>query len=285
MGFSVLKGMHRRALGITPDDQVAARSGFVAGGDDRPSIPFPAPDTVALFDDFLGDVIADQWAFVHGDTGTGDTVGTGITSATNGVYRLQSQVTPKNVSTENLALTGGVIKQWKGNQGKGGRPGYLHMAARVKLESVSTTAKRQHVFIGFGDSGGAEFPLYDTGGGIISNASNLLGFAFSPDGSTLTAGKWSIVGTKDNADQSDSSGVTPTANTYDELEITLTQSPDDSGGVAHFSINGVSVGQIVEPVSMTTALTPWLGFWPQDTGARFMDIDYVAIAGARDTGM
>src|SRR3990167_11077904 len=50
---TMLKALHRRAVGLTPDDQVIAPSGLVAGGDGRPVIVFPAPDTVAVFDDFL----------------------------------------------------------------------------------------------------------------------------------------------------------------------------------------------------------------------------------------
>ena len=56
MSLSVLKGIHRRALGLSRFGQTMARDGFIAGGEDRPAVGLPGPDTVALFDDVLGDL-------------------------------------------------------------------------------------------------------------------------------------------------------------------------------------------------------------------------------------
>ena len=283
MSLSILKGLHRRALGISRFDQIIGRSGFVAGGEDRPAVGLPGPDTVYLFDDFLGDLLDASWAYVTGDTGA---VSTGaLSTGSGGIFRLQSEAIPLNVPGENFALTQGLFKNWKGNMGPGGKENYLRMVARVKAESYGTTAKRQHIFVGFGDSGGAEFPAYDTGGGIISAASDLVGFAYSPAGSTLTAGKWSLVATATDVDQSASSGVTPTNNVYDELEIEITSGPSNAGGIANFYINGKSVGRITSPVAMTVAMTPWIGHWIQDTGARYLDVDYVSLSASRDTGL
>ena len=66
MSISMLKGIHRRMLGISKDDQVIAPYGFAAGGDGKPAVVFPGPDTVAVFDDFNT-----RQLFGINDTGTG----------------------------------------------------------------------------------------------------------------------------------------------------------------------------------------------------------------------
>jgi len=280
MSMSILKGIHRRMLGIGFRDEVIARSGFVAGGEDRPAIVLPGnPDTVALFDDFLGDLIADEWAFVKGDTGT---VSTGaLTSASGGVFRMQHEPVPLNVSGENLALTQGLFKNWKVDSG-GPKNARLRMSARVKIESVSRTVKRQHVFVGFTDTGGAEFPAFDTGAGVVSNATDLVGFLFSPGGDT----GWSLVACRADTDQLAVAGSNygPSANTYTTLEVEVRSGISDTGGRAHFWVDGKKVGSIDSPLTSSVALSPYIGFWVQDTGPRFLDVDYVALSQPRDTG-
>lgn len=287
MSMNMLKGIHRRMLGISRDDQVVARSGFVAGGEDRPAIVLPGcPDHVAQFDDFLGDLIADEWAIAEADTG----YTTAISTGTNGVFRIQGSETQLVApDTASAALTGGLVKNWKANQG-GPKAGRLRLSARIKLETVTRTAEggRTHAFIGFSDSGGAELPAYDTGAGIITAAADAVGFMFSPGGDT----GWTLVAAKstagDSGDQSVVAGASygPSANTYTTLEVEVRSGNSDTGGAAHFWIDGIKRGVINSPVGSAIALTPWVGMFVQDTGAaQFMDIDYIAISAPRDTGL
>lgn len=278
--------IHGKRAFLTPDDQMAARNGFVAGGDDKPSIVFPSPDTVAIFDDFLGDIVGDEWAHVLGDTGI---AAGAIVTGTNGVFRMTGSETQGVAATAAQALTQGLMKQWKVDSGgpKGGR---LRMAARIKVGTVSRTAEggRPHVFVGFSDSGGAEFPAYDTGAGVISNAANLVGFLLAPGGDT----GWSLVSAKSTAGDSGDqlvvpgSSYAPTSNVYQTLEMEISSGISDTGATAHFWINGKRVGNISSPVNSATALTPWIGFWDQDTGSgNTLDVDWVNIAAPRDTGL
>lgn len=284
MVHKILVSKHGKSLGLDRDGKLIAAKGLVSGGQDESGVVMPSNNTVALFDDFLGDLIADEWAVVKGDTGAVSTMV--LTTATNGVLRLSMEPTPLNVSGENLALTGGLFLNWKANQGPAGEYGSLRLSARVKFESVSRTAQRQHVFVGFSDTGGAEMPAYDTGGGVISNAADLVGFLFSPGGDT----GWSLVGVKSTAgDSGDLLTVpnpvaSPSANVYENLEVEVRRGAGQTGGRASFFRNGKLIGAINSPVAPTVALTPWLGFWVQDTGARYMDIDYVHISAPRDTG-
>ena len=283
MSKTMLKGVHRRALGISNDDEVMAPSGFVAGGDGKPSVVLPSHDTVALFDDFLGDLVGDEWAYVEGDTGYNGVIQTG----TGGVYRITGSETNGVAPTDNAALTAGLVKNWKANQG-GPKNGRLRMSARVKFDSVSRVAEggRTYVFVGFSDSGGAEMPVYDTGAGMISNAADLVGFSFSPAGDT----GWSLVSVKSTAGDSGDQLVVPvvsqTANVYTTLELEVRSGNSDTGGRAHFWIDGIKRGSIDSPVNSATALTPWIGMWVQDTGyAATLDVDYVALSAPRDTGL
>lgn len=282
--ISILKGLHRRVLGISKDDQVLGSNGFVAGGGRYGSVVMPgSPNTVAVFDDFLGDLVGDEWSYVEGDTGYSGA----IVAGTNGIFRITGSETQAVAPTAAAALTGGIIKQWKANQGRGQAAGRLRLSWRGKLEVVSRAAEagRTHAFIGFSDSGGAEMPAYDTGAGVISNAADLVGFLFSPGGDT----GWSLVAAKstagDSGDQLVISGKSPSANTYTVLEVEISQGMSDTGSAAVFYVDGVPVGQIKSPVNSATALTPWVGGFIQDTGAAVsIDTDWVNVSAPRDTG-
>lgn len=272
---------------ITPYDNTVSRNAFGTGGEGKPGILVPGShDTVALFDDFLGDLVGDEWAYVTGDTGFPAGV---ITTGTNGVFRMTGSETQGVAPASCQALTQGLFKQWKVDAG-GPKNGRLRLSWRGKLEIVSRTAEagRTHAFIGFGDSGGAEMPAYDTGAGIISNAADLVGFLFSPGGDT----GWSLISAKSTAGDSGDqlvvagSSYGPTANVYTTLEVEVLSGNSDTGGVAHFWIDGKKVGTITSPVGSAIAMTPWIGGFYQDTGAAVsIDSDYVAISSPRDTGL
>jgi hypothetical protein len=289
MSISVLKGIHRRALGLTTRDETISRTGFVSGGDDRPAIVLPGnPDTVALFDDFLGDLIADEWAFVEGDTG----LSAPIANITNGVLRITGSETIATAAPETGgALTQGLNKQWKVDMG-GRKNGRLRMSARIKSGTISTTAEggRTHIFVGFSDSGGMEVPAHDSGAGVISSAADLVGFLYGPT-SASNSGTWQLVAVKstagDSGDQlaTPATATPPVSNVYQTLELEVRNGISDTGSAAHFWIDGKKVGSINSPVGSGIALTPWIGGWVQDTGfALQLDIDYVAISSPRDTG-
>lgn len=288
MSMNWLKGLHRRAYGLNFRDEVMARAGFVSGGEDRPAIVLPGnPDMVAVFDDFLGDLVADEWAFVEGDTGLSGA----IANVSNGVFRLSGSETVATAAPETgAALTQGLFKQWKVDAG-GRKNGRLRMSARVKAGTISTAAEggRHHLFVGFSDSGGMELPAYDTGGGIITAAADAVGFIYSPTGATTD--RWTMVAAKstagDSGDQqaSPSTAVAPVSNVYDWLEIEVRNGISDTGSAAHFWINGKKVGSINSPVGSGIALTPWIGGFVQDTGfALQVDIDAIGVSSPRDTG-
>lgn len=281
--------LHGLRAFLSAQDDLVGKSTIATGGENKPSIILPGShDYSALFDDFLGDLIGDEWTYVEGDTGYSNAIQTG----TNGVTRITGSETNGVSPAECAAITQGLMKQWKADMGPGSMKTdrRLRMSVRLKFDSISRAAEggRTYVYAGFGDSGGAEFPVYDTGAGMISNAADLVGFVFGAGGDT----GWSLVAAKsiagDSGDQLVVAGSSynPVANTYQTLEVEVRSGLSDTGGQAFFWINGKLVGRIASPVASTVALTPWIGTWCQDTGyAQTLDIDYVGLSGRRDTGL
>lgn len=287
MSMNFLKGLFRRDAGLSRDGQVMARQGFVAGGEGKPVIVLPAPDTTAIFDDFLG--VADTgvifpnaryndvWMINYSDTGqllpaTGP-VATSVASATNGVFRLTSSATSTQTPVGGSQSLN-TPPNWKANQGR------LRFGARVKIADLA----KNNVYVGFTDTGGAELAVYDTGGGVITPAGDYVGFlkggGAGATGASLT---WRAVAGKAGTDQIATTGVTPTTNVYDVLELEL---PGVDGGVANFYINGKPVAQFTSAaVTSTVALAG--GVWRANTeaAADAVDIDWINISAARDTGL
>jgi hypothetical protein len=272
MSMEILKGLHRLALGLTRDDQVVGRGGFVAGGSGKPVIVLPAPDTVAVFDDFLGDLVAGEWIAGTSDTGQSASVlATSAVSATNGVYRMTSSATSTQTPAGGAQSLNGP-PNWKANQGR------LRFGARVKIEALAG----ESLFVGLTDTGGTEIAAYDTGGGIQTPAGDYVGFICSGEASS-TEQAWRAVAGKAGTDQSATTGVTPVANVYDVLEVEL---PGVDGGVANFYINGKSVAKFTSAaVTPTVALAGGVWRANTDAAAKYVDVDWINISAARDTGL
>jgi hypothetical protein len=276
MSVNMLKGIHRRVLGISKDDQVMGARGFVSGGDRKPAIVHSAPDTVALFDDFLGDIVADEWNPVEGDTGHTQ----GITAGTNGVYRLTNSATAGTTVAAVNQVTSAL--NWKVNQGKGAHAGRLRMGARIKAANYTFGG----LFVGFTDVVTAEMPVYDTGGALFTQAADCVGFLIGENGDTGWVGVSAKSTAGDSGDQSVALGVTPTANKYTTLEVEINRGRSDTGSVATFYVDGLPRKRIVSPVASTVAMTPTVAVFDVDAaGAPVVDIDYINVSAPRDTGL
>ena len=277
--FTKRHSIHGQEVYDTTDNELVAKGGFVAGGQKSigrqgGNIAFSAPDKVSFFDDFLGDVIADQWNSAEGDTGH-DTVA--VQAVTNGVARMHLSSSAAKTAASYAVLNHGLFPQWKANQGD------LRMAARIKINDEDGA----NVFIGFADTGAAQMPIRDTGddGGVpLAAASNCVGFLYSGgDGSPSTA--WRGVACNADTVATPISGDAPTNNVYDVLEIIF----GDTGGggdgdVAYFRQNGVLKGSISNPIVTTRAMVPVVAaFASEDTG-NVVDVDYINISARRDTG-
>ena len=279
--------LHGNRAFITQRDTLVGRGAIATGGEDKATIILPGGvETVAQFDDFLGDVLADEWNYVEPDTGhTG-----AINAQTNGVFRINLSATATATPAAGALINSGAL-QWKAKQGKGGKNGNLRLSARVKLPKVvahGVDTGIGSVFIGFTDITTFEFPIYDTGNstGPISPAADAVGFLW---GSRADTG-WTAVAVKstagDSGDQQALTGVTPTQNVWQTLEIDIHSGISDTGGSATFYINGVPKARINSPVASATALTPVVAICQLQANANtsLVDIDYLNISAPRDTG-
>lgn len=296
--------LHGRKAFLTRKDKLVVKSGYVSGTEDGPNIFAPAPDTVAMYDDFLADF-----------SGTGNTVDTGraglnflakatdtgLTSAiasgvAGGVYRITSSetITTATPASSSRSIVGQHLA-WKGDSASGEIA--LRMAARVRASGFpsKTSGDWTGLFVGFTDTVAHEVPLYDTGRGgdsgasAVSPASNAVGFMWGTGGDTgfrgVSANSGRAGGANDSGDQQVTlTTVAPTANKWYDFELQLRQTAGDTGAfVAEFYIDGKYQGKIDQPINPTVALTPVVSFY--DTGGAFnCDIDYINVSAPRDTG-
>jgi len=277
--------LHGSRAYLTKDDQIGAAGGFVGGGGmpGRASIALPgSPDIVALFDDFVGDTgrsldnTDPTWRIFKADTGAV----VSIRNSTGGVLRLATGATP----TEQAKLGISAAMQWKGNQGAGPNDGKapVRLAARVRISDTGFT--KCAMWMGFTDTNVAEAPVIDTGGAIVSVATNAVGIGFSNRGS----GDTGLVAYAVNGDTNRTPVVLDTGYTlgkYVDLEVAIHHGPSDTGGTATFYVNGEPKGSISSPLGMAIPLAPQILFWSDTGGMALLDIDWVNVSGPRDTGL
>lgn len=228
-------------------------------------IRLPGPKTVVMFDDFLGDVVADQWNFTEGtDSGTSDGA---IVEAVNGTFVLTPGDSAGTVAGDYAQLNSAL--QWKANAGG------LALEAKIKLAAITSVS----CFVGFTDTKALEQPIYSAGSvdTITTDATDAVGFMFD---TAMTTGQWHLVGVKADVDASKmASGVAPVAGAETILRVEV-----DTDGSAEFYIDGnfVGTGRMANAVTPTVALTPHYGIRPKSAVAgKLMTIDYAYTAADR----
>lgn len=242
--------LHAPKFGITKDNELLLNNRLIT----------PKMKNVVRFqDDFLGDVLADQWAVVEGaDTGTSDAV---VTSGIGGTLVLTTGDSATVTYAGNgIQVTHGAFYNWKAANGG------LRFATRLKISAITTVA----FFVGFTDLGTFEAPIESAGSAntITTNATDAVGFMF--DTRMSTDNIW-CVGVADDTDATAiNSGTAPVADTYIDLEVAI-----DEDGVALFYINGDAVGRMTGAVTTTVGLTPTIAAASLVAATRTVTVDYV----------
>jgi hypothetical protein len=260
------KSIHGNHLYTTDGLLVTAGKGaMAAGGLSAPVVVIPgSPHRVTLFEDFLGDLIPDEWAVAENDTGATEAI---TAEVTNGVVQLTCATGDADTGSA-VTLTSGL--NWKMNQG-----GFI-FNARVNISRITGIS----AFIGMTDiSATGEVPFFeDTGTATqISNASNAFGFLFDTDNGHTT---WQAVAVNANTDATPVDfTIAPVVNVFQHFSIT-----GDASGNLQFFINGNLVGRIASAVATTVALTPICELNTHTTVAAQMNVDYVNVSALRDTG-
>lgn len=258
-----------RRSGFSDDGRYISLKGF-ASGEHESQFNLNDPSRVTLFDDFLGDLIADEWNVQIGSDAS-PSAGA-ISVAQNGLVLLTSGDSAGTVAADYTILNSAL--QWKAGAGD------LAFQARVKLAAITSVS----CFIGFTDNLGEEQPIYSAGSAdtFTSDATDAVGFMFD---TAMTTVKWWATGVKNDVDAThvtikDTDGVTtiaPVADTYATFRIVLNTSGD-----ATFFYNGAVCAVLANAVTPTIALTPHFGIRPKSAVAgKTMSIDYAYVSALR----
>lgn len=258
----ILNSIDSNIIGKDTEGRLVSRHGF-RSGDHGKQIDLPSVKTVSFFDDFLGDVIADQWDLQEGtDSATG--AAAVLAGGIGGVLRVTTGDAGTGLAADMEQLTTGL--QWQASNGG------LTFQTRVKLSAITTC----YVFLGFTDlAASLEAPIESAASAntLTSNATNAVGFMFD---TRMTADTWWLVGVKADADAThQNTGYAPVADDYATFRIELT-----STGEADFFYNGVQVGtRMSAAVTAATDLTPTLNFGKTSVAASMTaEIDYVHVS-------
>ena len=268
----ILTSLHGKLLGLDAKGRLICPKGVIAGEDGN-QISERSPTRVSFFDDFLGDVIADQCNFVEGsDSATSDAailaggIGGVVRFTTGDVTGVTAGNVASNAEQLNYAL------QWQASNGD------LVFQARVKLSSITTS----FAFLGFTDLATAELPIEGSGtaDGITTNATDACGFLFDV---RMTNKKWWLVGVAADTDATaQNSGVAPVADKYQTFRVELSVPPGGAtNATAKFYINGVQVGTAMSNALVSaTDLTPTVVISKAfaDTTSITADLDYIHVA-------
>lgn len=213
---------------------------------------------VELFDDFLGDLIGDEW---NVQVDTGGTVNCG-TAVVGGAVTLTTDGTDDDTAMVAHELN------WKANQGG------LVFETRVKVDVVTTLG----FFAGLTDAKVETSPNLPMGRATVTTAAtatDAVGFVFDTDstadvlfGSGVKAG--TII-----ADQGASAALV--AATWVTLRVEVS-----AAGAGSWYVDGTQIGATTaNAVTATVALTPYVGIANRGAFAHVLNCDYIYVAALR----
>lgn len=259
---NILTSLHGRKVGLDSDGKLLCPEGFRSGTNGN-QIDMPGPSRVVFFDDFLGDVIADQWDLQEGtDSATGSAAI--LAGGIGGVLRITTGDAGTGLAADMEQLTTGL--QWQASNGD------LVFQTRIKLSAITTC----YVFVGFTDlAASLEAPIVSAASAdtLTTTATDAVGFMFD---TRMTTDNWWLVGVANDVDATaQNTGYAPVADDYETLRIEV-----NSSGAATFFRNGIQVGtRMSGAVTATTKLTPTINVSKTSVAASMTaDIDYVHVA-------
>lgn len=266
--MQIVTSMHGRDIGLGAEN-VAGRQLVVPGGlvsgNHGSQIAHQSPSTVAYTDDFIGDVIADQWNIVEGtDSATSDAAI--LAGGIGGILRFTTGDAGTGLAADMVQMTQAL--QWQASNGN------LCIQARFKLSAITTC----YAFFGFTDVVTLEAPIESAASAdtLTSNATNAVGFMFD---TRMTTDTWWLVGVATDVDATaQNSGYAPVADTFETFRIELS-----TAGVATFYRNGLLVGTAMSgAVAAAADLTPTFAVSKTSVAASMTaDLDYIHTSMAR----
>lgn len=266
-GNDFYPSLHGSHAGFDPVDATGRKrlrsvGGFSAGvrGKQR---RFGGPNTVEFFDDFLGDVIADQWDLQEGTDGATGAAAI-LAGGIGGVLRVTTGAAGTGLAADMEQLTQAL--QWQASNGG------LAIEGRFKLSAITTC----YVFFGFTDlAASLEAPIESAASAntLTSNATDAVGFMFD---TRMSTDNWWAVGVANDVDATAQNlAVAPVADTYATFRIEI-----DSAGKATFFYNGAAIGsRMTGALTAATDLTPTFAVSKTSAAASMTaDIDYIHVS-------
>jgi hypothetical protein len=257
----IQQNLNSNEVGLANTGELINHGGFVAGRHGK-QVALPSPSTVSLFDDFLGDVLADEWAAVETDTDATELV---LAGGIGGVL----QITTGNDDGNSVVLPdlAGVTSYLNWQASNGG----LSMQARIKASRITDA----YIFVGFTDLITIEAPVISAGSvdTLTTNATDAVGFMFDTN---MTTDTYHLVGVATNVDATRQAiSNAPVADDYATLRVEVT-----AAGLATFFYNGIQVGSTMSAaVTAAADLTPCVLASNLDgTSALTLDIDYIHVS-------
>lgn len=232
--------------------------------------PYHGPDLghadfVVLFDDFLGDVIADQWSAADGSDDLAVAVAV-VTAGNNGLLRLTTGDAGSGIAADGSSLTH--MLNWLPSNGG------LRMETRLKINTAVTNIALN---VGFTDTLATttlEMPITISGTTITTDATDAAVFVFD---TAQTNDFFHLQGVKNNTDTALlNSAVAPVADTFIHLAVEI-----DASGNATYYIDGVLKGSVANAVTPSVALTPIIVANARTTTSKVVDIDYIRVSQLR----
>lgn len=258
--FDSIRG---RVIGRDRDNLLRSTEGVRVGNTGK-DIILTGGNNVAIFDDFLGDVIADQWAVAKGSDV--QCVDFAHEAGKNGVLK----ATTGDDAAATMAVNGVQLHRsldWQADQGG------LVLTARVKLDAITAVA----LFVGFTDQIAALEMPFTLGGSdaLTSNASDACGFLFDTGADTDTI---HLVGVKGDTDATkQNSALAMVADTYRTFQVQI--GTDEK---ADFYIDGVKIGSKMSgALTKTVPLTPVIAAFARGAASRIVRADFINVAANR----
>lgn len=260
----ILTSLHGRRVGLDELGRLMSPGGFVAGEHGN-QVALHSPLRVSYFDDFVGDVIADQYNLLEG-TDSATTDAAILAGGIGGVLRLTTGDAGTGIAADHVQVTQAL--QWQASNGN------LVFQSRLKLGTITNV----WAYVGFTDlATSLEAPATLSATTFTTNASDAVGFMFD---TTATVDTWRMIGVKADTDaMTDTTSkfatdTAPVADTYATFRIEI-----DTSGNATFFYNGSQVGRLANAVTPGADLTPTLNYANlSGTTARTMDVDYLYVA-------
>lgn len=215
-------------------------------------------------DDFLGDVLADQW---NGRVGTDpQCVAPAITGGAFGgaVKLVTGDDAAADMATNGVQLDSAL--NWDAV-----RAG-LTFECRIKLSAITNVA----VFIGFTDQIAVlEMPINASGvgDGFTATASNACGVMFD---TAMSTDNWWGIGVAANVVAASplNVGSAPVAATYETFRIEVETGGGGNGTIVIWR-NGVRIGSVAAALVVTTPLTPIIAGFSRGAASRNIEADYI----------